>query len=68
MNHTRIYSIEPKSSPDQLHLVEASSKASALRYVAEQIYAVRVADQKTLVSAIQEGVAVERAFEEATAE
>lgn len=63
---TRIYSVR---SNDEFRLVKASTKQGALRHVAASRYAIDVADQETLVEAIQDGVIVEVAGEEpATAE
>lgn len=63
---TRIYAVQ---GPDAFRLVEATNKNAALRHVARDILTVEVADQKTLVAAIQDGVKVERlALEETAAE
>lgn len=63
---TRIYSVE---GPDEFRLVKASTKQAALRHVAASRYKIDVANQDTLVGAIQDGVQVEVAGEEpATAE
>lgn len=65
---TRIYAVEGTES---FHLVEASTKVAALRHVAEKHFNVTVANQKTLVGAMQEGVKIEVAGEQpeaATAE
>lgn len=53
---TRIYSVQ---AGDQFRLVEASTKSAALRHVAKDIIKVDVANQKTLVAAMQDGVRVE---------
>lgn len=55
---TRIYAVEGKNS---FHLVEASTKVGALRHVAEKHFAVSVANQKTLVGAMRDGVKIETA-------
>jgi hypothetical protein len=63
---TRIYAVQ---APDSFRLVEASSKNAALRHVARDVIRVEVANQKTLVGAMQDGIKVERvSLEEATAE
>ena len=63
---TRIYAVR---DGQDFHLVKASTKQSALRHVAAKRYLITVADQETLVEAIQDGVQVEVAGEEpATAE
>lgn len=64
---TRIYAVQ---GPDAFRLIEASSKHAALRHVARDILTVEVANQKTLVGAMQDGVKVERVTleEPATAE
>ena len=53
---SRIYAVQ---AGDQFHLVEAMSKASALNHVVSTSYDVRIADQKTLVAALRDGVRVE---------
>ena len=55
---TRIYAVQ---GPDTFRLVEAGNKAAALRHVAKDIINVEVANQKTLVAAMQDGVKVEMA-------
>lgn len=60
---TRIYSIEAKHA-DGFFLVEAASKATALRHVAEQVYDIKVADQRTLVDAIRAGIQIDNAVAE----
>lgn len=65
---TRIYAVD---GDDSFHLVEASTKVAALRHVAKKHFDVTVADQKTLVRAMQDGVKIEVAGEQpeaATAE
>ena len=64
MSLTRIYAVEGR---DSFHLVEASTKYAALRHIAEKHFEVSVATQKTLVGAIQDGVKIEKAGEEAKA-
>lgn len=54
---TRIYAVQ---AGDVFRLVEASSKHAALRHVAKDLITVYVADQKTLVAAMQDGVKVEQ--------
>lgn len=55
---TRIYAVEGKNT---FHLVEASTKVAALRHVAEKHFSVSVANQKTLVGAMRDGVQIESA-------
>jgi hypothetical protein len=55
---TRIYAVQ---AGDIFKLVEASTKQSALRHVAKDLITVEVANQKTLVAAMQDGVKVEQA-------
>jgi hypothetical protein len=55
---TRIYAVEGK---DSFHLVEAGTKVGALRYVAEKHFRVEVANQRTLVAAMKDGVQIETA-------
>lgn len=62
---TRIYAVEGLNG---FHLVEAPSKTSALRHVAEKHFNVSVANQKTLVGAMRDGVKIEVAGEEPAAE
>lgn len=63
---TRIYAVE---GMNDFRLVEAASKASALRYVAAKHFNVSVANQKTLVGAMRDGVQIETAgAEEKSAE
>lgn len=65
---TRIYAVQGRQDRE-FHLVEASTKGAALRHVASRIYGVAVADQRTLVAAIQDGIPVEKAgAEQAEAE
>lgn len=59
---TRIYAVR---GGEEFRLVKASTKQAALRHVAASRYAIDVADQETLVEAIQDGVTVETAGEEA---
>lgn len=59
----RIYAVQ---APDSFRLVEAANKSAALRHVARDILTVEVANQKTLVAAIQDGVKVEHAAVEET--
>lgn len=54
---SRIYAVAPVDGSD-FHLVEATSKQAALRHVTQHLFEVKVADQKTLVGAIQAGVKV----------
>jgi hypothetical protein len=54
---TRIYAVQ---AGDIFRLVEAGSKHAALRHVAKDLITVYVADQKTLVAAMQDGVKVEQ--------
>lgn len=53
---TRIYVVE---SDDSFNLVEAKSKAAALRHVALTRYSVSVAKQKTLIGTIKDGVPIQ---------
>jgi hypothetical protein len=62
---TRIYSVQ---SANDFHLVEATTKNAALRHIAEKHFEVSVADQKTLVGAIQDGVKIEKVGEIAQSE
>jgi hypothetical protein len=66
---TRIYAVQ---GPDAFRLVEANTKQAALRHVAKDILTVEVANQKTLVAAMRDGIDVEVAgaeeAEAATAE
>ena len=55
---TRIYAVE---GPQGFHLVEAGTKVGALRHVAEKHFTVLVANQKTLVAAMKDGVQIETA-------
>lgn len=55
---TRIYAVQ-STTTDEFRLVEASSKQAALRHVSESLYNVDVANQKTLVAAMQAGIEVE---------
>ena len=55
---TRIYSVQ-STTGDGFHLVEASTKNAALRHVAEGLFHVEVASQRTLVAAMQDGVKIE---------
>lgn len=57
---TRIYAVQ---AGDIFKLVEANTKNSALRHVAEDLISVEVASQRTLVAAMQDGVQIERAGE-----
>jgi hypothetical protein len=59
---TRIYAVEGK---DAFHLVEAGTKVGALRHVAEKHFAVSVANQRTLVGAMRDGVKIEVAGDQA---
>lgn len=54
---TRIYAVQ---AGDIFRLVEASTKQSALRHVAKDLISVEVANQKTLVAAMTDGVKVEQ--------
>lgn len=58
---TRIYAVQ---AGDVFRLVEAGSKHSALRHVAKDLISVEVANQKTLVAAMTDGVRVEVATTE----
>lgn len=55
---TRIYAVQ---AGDIFRLVEASTKQTALRHVAKDLITVEVANQKTLVAAMKDGVQVEQA-------
>lgn len=55
---TRIYAVQ---AGDIFKLVEASTKNAALRHVAKDLITVEVANQKTLVAAMKDGVQVETA-------
>ena len=54
---TRIYAVQADNT---FRLVEASTKAAALRHVAKDLITVEVANQKTLVAAMLDGVKVEQ--------
>jgi hypothetical protein len=58
---SRIYAVQ---GPDQFRLVEAASKSAALRYVAMDTLKVEVANQRTLVAAMTDGVRVEKIAED----
>lgn len=60
---SRIYAVEGKDT-EAFHLVEANTKVAALRHVADKHFAVSVANQKTLVSAMRDGVVIEQAGEQ----
>lgn len=60
---SRIYAVHAHKNTE-FHLVEAANKSAALRHVASRVYGVAVADQKTLVAAIKDGVPIELAGEE----
>lgn len=53
---TRIYAVQ---AGDVFKLVEASTKNAAMRHVAKDLITVEVANQKTLVAAMRDGVPVE---------
>jgi len=53
---SRIYYVKGK---DSFHLVDAGTKVGALRHVAEKHFEVGVADQRTLVAAMRDGVKIE---------
>lgn len=55
---TRIYAVQ---AGDIFRLVEANTKNAALRHVAKDLITVEVANQKTLVAAMKDGVQVETA-------
>lgn len=55
---TRIYAVQ---AGDIFRLVEAGTKAGAMRHVAKDLVHVEVANQKTLVAAMQDGVKIEQA-------
>ena len=62
---TRIYAVQ---AGNVFRLVEASTKNAALRHVAKDLITVEVANQKTLVGAMTDGIKVEQAGDEPTAE
>lgn len=62
---TRVYVVDSES---EFHLVEAKSKAAALRHVAAKQYSVRIANQKTLIGAVKDGVPIQVANEESSGE
>jgi|LauGreDrversion4_2_1035121.scaffolds.fasta_scaffold2969431_1 hypothetical protein len=62
---SRIYAVE---GPDGFHLVQANTKASALRYVAEKTHKVSVANQMTLVGAMKDGIQIEVVGDQAQTE
>lgn len=55
---TRIYAVQ---AGNIFRLVEANTKNAALRHVAKDLINVEVANQKTLVAAMTDGVKVEQA-------
>lgn len=55
---TRIYFVQGR---DEFRLVEARSKRQAVDHVVGTTYAAAIADQKTLVLAIKDGVSIEQA-------
>ena len=59
---TRIYAVQ---ACDTFRLIEANTKAAALRHVAKDLISVEVANQKTLVAAMTDGIRVERVTESA---
>lgn len=61
---TRIYAVQ---AGDVFRLVEAGTKSAALRHVAKDLIHVEVANQKTLVGAMTDGVKVEQAGAEESA-
>ena len=61
---TRIYAVQANGL---FRLVEANTKNAALRHVAQELFTVTVANQKTLVAAMQDGVKVEQASAEPAA-
>jgi len=61
---TRIYAVQANGL---FRLVEANTKNAALRHVAQELFTVEVANQKTLVAAMQDGVKVEQASAEPAA-
>lgn len=58
---SRIYAV---SGLDTFRLIEASSKQAAIRHATKDIFVAEVANQKTLVAAMQDGVRVEVAMPE----
>jgi serine protease inhibitor len=56
---TRIYAVQ--SADEEFRLVRATTKQAALRFVAERRYSIDVANQDTLVGAMEAGVKVEDA-------
>lgn len=57
----RIYSIQSKESGELVGLVRAGSKNAAVRFMAEQQFEVKTAEQEALVWGIQNGIAVQDA-------
>lgn len=55
---SRIYAVQ---AGDIFRLVEASTKNAALRHVAKDLIHVEVANQRTLVAAMTDGIKVEQA-------
>lgn len=53
---SRIYAVQ---GPDTFRLVEATTKQAAIRHATQNLFSAEVANQKTLVAAMQEGVRVE---------
>jgi hypothetical protein len=58
MMATRIYAVQ---GLDTFRLIEAGSKQAAIRHAAKGVFSAEVANQKTLVAAMQDGVRVEAA-------
>jgi len=55
---TRIYAVQ---AGDIFKLVEAGSKQAALRHMAKNLITVEIANQKTIVAAMRDGIPVELA-------
>lgn len=62
---TRVYLVTvPNAEP---RLVEATSKSTALRFVAEQLFGASIATQSDLIAALSKGTVIEKAGEEPAA-
>jgi len=62
---TRIYVVhDTRANPQQQRLVRATNRSQALRFVAQDAFAVDVAGQNALVHLLSNGVAIEDATAE----
>lgn len=58
---TKIYKVT--RSDGAVHLVEASSRAVAVNHIARSSHKAELADQHSLIAAVQAGVQIQRAHE-----